>query len=133
MNEAMAVLREPPGRTPSPIDFALVDESGHAFLLIDDGDEPGAHRLILRITNRSDRNLTWLPPPDGAGTPSMQFHHLRVSFPPGLLSKNAREMLKDQQQLLGADAEHWQAALSEGQSGLLSLLLVYTEIGRAHV
>ena len=92
-----------PSRAPFPVDFALVDDNDQPHLRIDDGHI--SHAMVLRITNRSGRDMAFAP-----SRPDADFCHLMVTFRPGILSRRTREILTGgsaAQRALGPDAALW--------------------------
>jgi hypothetical protein len=116
---------------PSPVECELVDEHGQAHLLIDDGHSAGAHPLILRMTNRSGHDLEWLAEGDQrCHTVAAHdvFHHLRLRFRPGVLSRAAQTKLRDHptSNLLGPDATQWrfESVVDEADNFVLHLAFI---------
>ena len=124
-----SLSEEATSRKSFPVDFSLVDENDQPHLRIDDGQEP--HLLVMRVTNRSGRDMELMADAQGKRTTaSAAFHHFRLTFRPGVLSARTREALANPraaQGLLGADAALWHLApAGEEKDGSVSLALVFT-------
>jgi hypothetical protein len=117
------------GPAPFLVDCELVDEHGQAHMLIDDGQHPHDHLLLLNMTNRAGRDLEWLS--DGDARRSKELPHLRLLFRPGVLSKVALDKLKDGgagRELLGPDASHWNLVrVAEEETVALDLVFIGTD------
>jgi hypothetical protein len=118
-----------------PIHFSLLDEHDQASLAIDQGLGSPCP-LTLHITNRSGHEMEWEDAKERP--PSREFHHLRIAFRPGILSKTTLDKLKApetaQQVLAPKKPPEWRIALDEPQEDESPvLLLVYTPQDKSHL
>lgn len=121
-------MNEPnvPSRGGFPVEFSLLDDDNQAVLAVDEG-VGSTNALVLHVTNRSLHDLVWDVATDGK--PPKEFHHLQLTFRPGVLSDATRNKLAKpdtaQQLLRKHDAERWKIGGEVHDDGSQALFLVF--------